>query len=124
MPTMRTSIETESPLLCSVVYLYISGECNIGVIYLSLPCYVLINSHASKTLSGFLFSIWRNDGAGREKSVVEEINWFSLFDCVGIKTQSCSPSARLRLTACTMGNTFSSQQESGEKNRRNGKEDE
>ena len=124
MPTMRTSIETESPLLCSVVYLYISGECNIGVIYLSLPCYVLINSHASKTLSGFLFSIWRNDGAGREKSVVEEINWFSLFDCVGIKTQSCSPSARLRLTACTMGNTFSSQQDSEEKNRRNGKEDE
>ena len=38
---MRTSIETESPLLCSVVYLYISGECNTdGVIYLSLPCYV------------------------------------------------------------------------------------
>ena len=82
------------------------------------------HSYASKTLSGFLFSIWRNDGAGREKSVVEEINWFSLFDCVGIKTQSCSPSARLRLTACTMGNTFSSQQDSEEKNRRNGKEDE
>ena len=60
----------------------------------------------------------------REKSVVEEINWFSLFDCVGIKTQSCSPSARLRLTACTMGNTFSSQQDSEEKNRRNGREDE
>ena len=38
---MRTSIETESPLLCSVVYLYISGECNTdGVIYLSLPCFV------------------------------------------------------------------------------------
>ena len=91
-------------------------------IYLFLV--MLIHSHASKTLSGFLFSIWRNDGAGREKSVVEEINWFSLFDCVGIKTQSCSPSARLRLTACTMGNTFSSQQESEEKNRRNGKEDE
>ena len=84
----------------------------------------LLHSHASATLSGFLFSIWRNDGAGREKSVVEEINWFSLFDCVGIKTQSCSPSARLRLTACTMGNTFSSQQDSEEKNRRNGKEDE
>ena len=120
---MRTSIETESPLLCSVVYLYISGECNTDVIYLSLPCYVNTFS-CIKTLSGFLFSIWRNDGAGREKSVVEEINWFSLFDCVGIKTQSCSPSARLRLTACTMGNTFSSQQDSEEKNRRNGKEDE
>ena len=120
---MRTSIETESPPLCSVVYLYISGECNTGVIYLSRPCYVNTFS-CFKLLPAFLFSTWRNDGAGREKSVVEEINWFSLFDCVGIKTQSCSPSARLRLTACTMGNTFSSQQDSEEKNRRNGKEDE
>ena len=52
-----------------------------------------------------------------EKSVGEEINWFSPFDCVGIKTQSCSPSAGLTLTASTMGNTFSSQQDKRQRQR-------
>ena len=54
---MRTSIETESPLLCSVVYLYISGECNTDVIYLSLPCYVNTFSCISNFVGISLFHL-------------------------------------------------------------------
>ena len=75
----------------------------IDVIYLSIH-FLLIHSHASKTGFNFHqfsdFSFMFGKMVGRlEKSAVEEINWFSLFDCAGIKTQSCSPSAQLTLTA-------------------------
>ena len=75
----------------------------IDVIYLSIH-FLLIHFHASKTgfnfhqFSDFSFMFGKMVGQ-LEKSAVEEINWFSLFDCAGIKTQSCSPSARLTLTA-------------------------
>ena len=79
--------------------------------YLSLVVKLIHSPHATKTIDwvglspiSLLFG-----EMVVEKSVGEEINWFSPFDCVGIKTQSCSPSAGLTLTASTMENTFSSQ---------------